>query len=639
MFSIFFEKLSLLFNEQNGYKHVEEIYNNDRKNCFSGYKKTAAFCVEQMRKTGLEEVEMLPLNADGRSAYLDWVIPKAWDAVKGRLTLIDCEGKEIVLADYCTVPCSLMMYSAATPQGGVDAELIEYNPGCGSPGQCLKVKLLLTGSVPAAITDIAVENDATGIISDFIPLYQGIRENKDIMIDACRWENAFMCPENSSGIFGFSISPRTGIFLRDLLKKEAMNGRKVILHAEVETMFSQDTVYTVSGVIRGTNPDMGELMVLSHLYETGANDNATGCGAALELAAAISEGIRKGIIDQPKCNIRLAMGFESAGPAGYFASYPERMEKTAAAINLDMVGSIEEENAILSIWHNPLSNWSYTDTLIVEIISEYGKYIGTEIPFRSTGYSIGDNLIADPMIGIPTVSMLMYPSLSYHSSMDDMSRVSTAVLKQIAVIAGTLLIFLSSPDIERVHWLLDRIRLHAEVTICRETTRGEEYCLMLAEAFHHGCIRLLRFSELPGNESINAIKAMAEGIRRRLRTVSHEFGYSGQEAGAEAAGAEAAGAVGASGTAGQYCIPVRKVKGPVTFHTLPYELRKTLKWDPFYNYELNCPLYWMDGRRNTEEIARLAAIELGKDFTPKYLKEIIEFFQFLNENGYIDLEL
>lgn len=617
MFDTYFKELYALFNEQKAYLNVYEIYNNDRWNCFSGYKKTAAFCAEQMKTAGLAEVEMLPLNADGRSAYFDWVIPKAWDAVKGTLTLLELDGSEKILADYSKTPCSLMMYSAETPPGGINAELIDYDASRGFPDQFLEGKLLLTGNAPGTVVDRAVKAGAAGILSDFIPLYPGIRDNKDNMMDISRWENGLLCPENTSAIFGFSVSPRIGDLLRGLLKEEAENGRKVVLRAEVEAKFSQGIVYTVSGLIPGTDPDMDELLVLSHLYETGANDNATGCGAALELASAISEGITKGILQKPKCGIRFVMGFECAGPAGYFARHPVRMAKTAAAINLDMVGSIAEENAILSIWHNPMSNWSFIDTLILEIISRCGKYLGENIPFKSISYSIGDNLIADPMLGIPTVSMLMYPSVSYHSSMDDMSRVCPAVLKRNAVIAGTMLLFISTPDTERVHWLLGRIRRHAEDTILSETARGPLYRLMLAKAFLHGCNSLLRFSGAVGDNNMNAIAEMVENIKQ---TMKHSAGEYQQE----------------PRTSLQQLIPFRKVPGPITFHTLPYALRKAIKWDPFYNYELNCPLYWMDGRRNTEQIARLSATELGKDFSREYLNEMIEYFQFLKENGYID---
>lgn len=617
MFDTYFKELYSLFNEEKAYRNVGEIYNNDRWNCFSGYKKTAEFCAEQMKRAGLEEVEMLPLNADGRSAYFDWVIPKAWDAVKGTLALLEPDGAEKVLADYGKTPCSLMMYSAATPPGGITAELVDYDENRGFPDQFLEGKLLLTGHAPGTIADRAVENGAAGIISDFIPLYPGIRDNKDNMMDISRWENGLLCPENTSAIFGFNVSPRVGELLRGLLKKEAENGRKVVLRAEVEAKFSQGTVYTVSGLIPGTDPDMDELLVLSHLYETGANDNATGCGAALELASAISEGITKGILQKPKCGIRFVMGFECAGPAGYFARHHERMAKTAVAINMDMVGSIAEENAILSIWHNPMSNWSFIDTLILEIISCCGKYLRENIPFKSTPYSIGDNLIADPMLGIPTVSMLMYPSVSYHSSMDDMSRVCPAVLKRNAVIAGTMLLFLSFPDTSRIHWLLGRIRRHAEETILRETVRGPLYCLMLAEAFLHGCNSLIRFSGAAGDENLNAVAEMAENIKRTMKRSAVDYSEELQ-------------------TLAQQRIPFRNVPGPVTFHTLPYAVRKAIKWEPFYNYELNCPLYWMDGHRNTEQIARLAAAELGKDFSREYLKDMNEYFQFLKENGYID---
>jgi aminopeptidase-like protein len=153
-----------------------------------------------------------------------------------------------------------------------------------------------------------------------------------------------------------------------------------------------------------------------------ANDNASGCGLILELAEKLSKGISEGRIPKPFFNIRFLMGFECAGLLSYYHQHHDRMPLLLEAINTDMVGFIPEDRAVLSIWHNPLSNWSFADTLLPEIVSAYRFFFGENFDLNERGYDIGDNILADPLLGIPTVSMLMHPSLSYHTSMDDMNK-------------------------------------------------------------------------------------------------------------------------------------------------------------------------------------------------------------------------
>ena len=67
---------------------VCEINKTDRWFDFAHFKKTAKYCVDQMKRIGLEEVDMLALNADGATAYGDWVAPKAWDASGAVLDIV-----------------------------------------------------------------------------------------------------------------------------------------------------------------------------------------------------------------------------------------------------------------------------------------------------------------------------------------------------------------------------------------------------------------------------------------------------------------------------------------------------------------------------------------------------------------------
>jgi hypothetical protein len=87
MFEDYFILLGEVIDDKSIFNFVEAIYSNDRLNSFSAYARTAAYCAARMKDAVLNEVETLKVQADGKSHYFDWIVPRAWDPVKGRLHL------------------------------------------------------------------------------------------------------------------------------------------------------------------------------------------------------------------------------------------------------------------------------------------------------------------------------------------------------------------------------------------------------------------------------------------------------------------------------------------------------------------------------------------------------------------------
>jgi aminopeptidase-like protein len=560
-----FQVLDEYFNSVSCYNHVSRIYETDRWFDFEHFRQTADYCAEQMRKLGLEGVELLPLKADGVTAYGEWVLPRAWDVTGAVLKVAQSSMEGSVLADYRSIPASLFMYSAPTPEGGITAEVIAVDHLKIDRPEVVNGKLIFTRGNPQRVIKLALAGGALGIVSDFLPLFPGVRDSRQEVWQAYRWVNDFMVPVNDSELFGFSLSPEKGEYLQCLIDEAEIKGKKVTLSAEVNTCFYDGICHTISGVIPGFDPEGEEVMICGHLYEPGANDNASGCGVMLALAAALLQAIREGKLSRPRRNIRFVMGFECAGLMGYYVHHTDRISRTAAAVNVDMVGSAVKDKAKMHLWHDPLSNWSQIDSLILELIKGYRDYCGEPYEYSESPFSIGDNLLADPMIAVPTVAMIMHPALSYHSSMDTMERVDPQVLKSSALIAGTFLYLMACPN---------------KLDICGIPSETEEQVRRLMKEYIH---------------------CLESGLIENASTV-----------------------------------PVRKIPGTLSFHLLERKIRERAKWAPFYDYEFNCPLFWADGKRNLFEIACYAAVELNKNDFMNYLKELLEYFKFLEAHGYID---
>jgi hypothetical protein len=601
-----FQKLTETYNAERCRMHVNEIHASDRWFDFAHFRQTARYCATRLERAGLDEVELLELKADGRTRYGDWVLPQAWDAESALLQFDGAATGEPALADYLANPCSLMMFSAPTPHGGITAEVaIVDDPAAALPGT-LKGKLILTASQPGGLVPLAKAEGAAGILSDYFPLYTGVRDSLDEMTGCSRWENDLIYPVNSTGIFGFSLSPENGKRVRSAVAGAATNGSTVRLHANVKTRFYNGENCTVSGFIPGNDPAGREVLFCAHLYEPGANDNASGCGALLELATAIKAMTENGELPRPRFGIRFVMGYECAGLMGYFTHHGDLVGRTVAAINMDMVGAAAADRAILHIWHNPLSNWSCMDTLLPALTREYRAYTGDAFEFVETPFSVGDNLLADPAIGVPTVSMIMHPAMSYHSSMDGMDRVDSAVLKRNSVIAGAAALIIALPDLDAMKWLAGEINRHKQAMLAGEARLCKA---MMAEAFRHGSIGLA-----------GMMNGEPEGCTH---------GESCDCVGPLAASADLAAIEGACR------IPCRLVRGTITLSGLEGMPRESLKWHPFYNYHLNCPLFWADGRRSLADIAALSAAELGIDDVEQHCRQLNDYIGFLEKQGYV----
>lgn len=618
-----FDLLSEYFDEKRCFKYVKGINSTDRFFDFAAFKETADYCAKQMINAGLSEVEILPLKADGKTVYGDWVIPQAWDANEGILKIVNPYVEDAVLADYQKIPCSLVMYSAPTAAQGVEAEVIIVEDPEKTQGVDMRGKLLFTHLRQNMLVDIAAIGGAVGIISDFFPMYKSVRNSREDVYDASRWENAFMAPVNDSDLFAFSLSPRNGDRLRRIIADADPKGEKVVLHAKVDTKLYDGEAYTVSSVLYGEDPQGEEMMIFGHLYEPGAHDNASGCGLILEIATALQKAINEGKLPKPKRNIRFGMGFECGGSMGYCQTHPDKISRTIGGFVADMVGTEAIDRTELCYWHNPYANWSYLDTAILQINSEYMSYCGRKHPFTDKAFSIGtDNILSDPCFGMPSVAMITEPALSYHSSMDTIDRIDPSILKRNGIMIGTYMYYFAYAGAKEVQCMFAPIKadMQRKIDLLEDKNGLEAY--LIGEAFYRAALSLKEL--VKDDEDVKvSIERTANDLLKlpKPEILSKPCEKIMNEGGA--------------------LIPKRLVMGCLNFEASPQlkdfdriELQE-LEWHPAWNSDLNIPLFWTDGKKNLWEISVLSAIELGKENIEGYFYNMIRYFKFLGEHSFI----
>ena len=543
------------------FKTVEDIFATDRYFDFAHFKKTAEYCAQRLTQMGAVDVERIPLKADGMTSYGDWVVPKAWDVKSASLSIAGVQ-----FCDYSKVPQSLMMFSAPS-NGEVTAEIIELNDFDAAKGLDLTGKFIFSAKAPGEIALFAWKHGAKGILSDFAQDYNNIRKVEVDVPDAVRWENALLYPNNNKGIFGFCLSKNQGAALREQLKNGKVQGV-----ANVDTVLYDGEVDTVTAKIQGEQDD--EIMLAAHLYEPGANDNATGAGVCLDLFEAIIKGIKTGTLPKPKKSLRIVLGYECIGMIGYVTERPELIKRASHCINLDMVAPTDDDKATLAYWHNPLSMIDSLDRIVPFITEQYSKEYA-EFPFVEKRFELGDNLLSDPAIGVSCVSFLTFPAVSYHSSLDTMERVSAEKLKRTGLVAGAALLLYAYEPIEKIEALVEGY--------------DSEWTAYAFTAIKNA-LSPASIDEIEKDSGMQATKTL---------------------------------------------IPTRNFVGCVTLAKENFDKDYDCPHFPYYDYFSNAATFWIDGKRSLYEIILLTAPEFRQTDIVGFGKGVTLFFAYLEKLGYI----
>ena len=103
------------------------------------------------------------------------------------------------------------------------------------------------------------------------------------------------------------------------------------IKAELYEGFLDNAVATIPGETDE------EVIVIAHIChpEPSANDNASGCGAAMEAARAIKKLIDDGVLTKPKRTIRFTLVPEMAGSYSYLAEREEEELQRAIRESLE----------------------------------------------------------------------------------------------------------------------------------------------------------------------------------------------------------------------------------------------------------------------------------------------------------------
>lgn len=390
--------------------------------------------------------------------------PFAWRPVRGKLKFSG--GKHNVIADFDSIP--LMLCENSYPYKG---RLTVVDVGSGEKEddylrKDLRGKIVLGQAPPSVLFYHAVKNrGAAGVISANVPELNRAKEFPDIVtLDKIPYSTDIRS-------FGIKISLNQ---YREL--QAALERGESKIEVDLVSEFIPGQLNVATAQILGTTRPQEHLVLLAHLdhYRPGANDNASGAAALLELARSVRQAIVDGRLKSPERTIdfiwvsEYVNEFRSGGTGAWIRNHMESFKNTVAMISLDMVGEdTKKTGGVCRIerFPDPAVRWSerYLETSSgwgKEPIGEHlirGTYLNDYLISVFTSRSRGRNwvFVSNPFeggsdhvpfveAGVPAVLTWHFPDQFYHSSMDDVDKVDPVEMKNIGVSVGAAIIGLAS---------------------------------------------------------------------------------------------------------------------------------------------------------------------------------------------------
>jgi hypothetical protein len=625
--------LAMLQRETNADQVMEDvrtIWETDRWFTFPKFEETAKSVAAIMRRSGLEDVEIGNGPADGVTQSGFWTMPLAWDIKVGTLEIVDPQvpAEMRLLADYQRVPASIGMWSGPTPAGGVTTEIVLASGNWKNLD--LKGKLVL--GAPLGAKRALAKAGALGLISE--------RTENRALLDERGWVNSFgdngwSFTKGSAPLVCFSITPRQSDLLHELL-----NRGPVKVRANVDSRYYTGVYPYVTGVIRGTDgANAEEVLSLGHLFEQGANDNATGVSSIIGAAATLNRLIAEGKLPRPKRTVRVLGMSECYGMLHYLEQTKDRMKRTVAAMCIDAPAGQQTLAGTEYTWVlNPQSASSYVDSFVLRVAAEYFPSVGR--PWAWSEHRSGtDNYLGDPTIGIPTVLPRGgYGVHSHHNSHDTPALVDPKSLHNLTVMNAAYAYFIASAGPKEKRWLAevaltngyDRVAASTETIL--DQIAAAETADRLGELLHEGREKI-DYTTARAAQAVHSAGAQGEWTSG-LTAFNDQ-----QKKRVDAAVEERAGALGLGriqsatpkpNAEAETIVVRRKRMGTITLDDLPQDEREGYPAASFWSVPV-AALYWCDGKRNLAEVIRLTELEMGPQ---KF--DFVGYFKFLRKHGYVD---
>ncbi|MEB2784795.1 M28 family peptidase [Algoriphagus persicinus] len=367
-----------------------------------------------------------------------------WEPVSASLKIV---GSNENLLSSGTNRNMIYQYSSSTPSEGISAEVFYIESKKALSSLDVAGKILFSDQLGYRALQAAVnKKGALGVLTYDMPAYlQPEKNTTSIQFRGLRY-NA----DNPAWAIALSFEAK------EKLKAKLAKG-KVELLVKAETKIYESEELTVVANVKGSDLPLESLVFSAHIQEPGANDNATGVGTQLEMAAITADLIQQGKLDL-KRTLTFLWGDEIISTRRYIEEKERRDAKINWGISLDMVGEntdltggtflIEKMPDPSAIWtrgEDKHSEWGgssmtvkqmkphYLNDFILtnfEAQGEYADWVVKTNPFEG-GSDHTPFLQAD----IPGLLLWHFTDQFYHTDNDRLDKVSQKTMQNVGTAA------------------------------------------------------------------------------------------------------------------------------------------------------------------------------------------------------------
>lgn len=466
---------------------VRELGRFHRVHGSPGFAAAAEHVRSKAAAAGLDAaVEHFPADAQTRYAHFRSYL--GWRPIEASLEELGPTRR--VVSRFPDLPVALADYSQ---DADVTAELVDVGAGTRAEdyaGRDVAGRIVLaSGALPAVHRRAVEERGALGFLSDFpnqTTAWSG--DDRDLV----RWGH--LSPYQTRNTFAFMLSRRQA----DAYRARLRGGESVTLRARVSARMAPGSYDVVNATIRGSDPAAGEIVLTAHLchQSAGANDNASGSAAILEVARALQAGIRRGTLAPPRRTIRFLWLPEIAGSQAWLVSHPETARRLEAGIHMDMVGGLlattrgtfHLSRTAETLPHaiNAVAQAFFDDVLAVSSrFAERGGdpraglvwLPGSREAFLGDvrGLEMGSDheVFEESSFGVPMVYFHDWPDVTIHTNEDQPENLDATKLGRVAYLgAGIAYTLAALPDAEAPR-LLALVRANSDTRIARAKLRAD----------------------------------------------------------------------------------------------------------------------------------------------------------------------
>ena len=437
-------------------------------------------------------------QADRPSLWIEQYMPsgKGWDYAVGTVALVRPGQAEEVLLSKEHQHIALCINSFSTVAGGVTVPLVDVGRGDREEDYANKT---VTGAVVIGDADAggilrrAIAHGAIGVVSTSLPGYltpdrPGAPATPKETWDILQWGSIGY--DEARKPFAFKSTPRAATAMR-----RALAAGPASVHVTVSSSFSNKPARTLIAEIPGRTLPNERMVIVAHVQEPGAGDNASGTATLTELARALVRNVASKRIPQPERTVTMMLVEEISGSRQWINDHKDLAAGVRYMFSMDMTGEDVRKTGgsfLIERWPDPGAVWERPwdphsewgagrvnpQTLKGDLINDLHAAVCERVAarrgwiVRSNPYEGGSDHTVFGQSGVPSLLNWHFTDRNYHASTDTADKVSGDEMRNVAVAVTTSAWLLASATEAQALAVADLISRAGQARVAVEVREG-----------------------------------------------------------------------------------------------------------------------------------------------------------------------